>query len=72
MSTFHNEAAMAHGAGNPNWVVEFTNAEGTDLIRIEVGATDRQQAINKASYRLNTADLSKPALALYFRGAKQL
>ncbi len=72
MSTFHEEAAMAHGAANPKWVVEFTNAEGTDPVRIEVGATDRQQAINKASYRLNTADLTKPVPALYFRTAKQL
>lgn len=72
MSTFHEEAATAHGAGNPEWVVEFANAEGTNPVRIEVGAADRQQAINKASHRLNTADLSKPAPALYFRSARQL
>lgn len=72
MSTFHDEAAMAHGAGNPKWLVEYRDAEGGNPVQIEVGATDREQAINKASQRLNTTDVMKPARQLYFRSANRV
>ncbi|MDQ1817791.1 hypothetical protein RBA41_31270 [Massilia sp. CCM 9210] len=72
MSIFHDEAAMAHGAGNPKWMVEYRDAEGGNSVQIEVGATDREQAINKATQRLNTADVRKPARALYFQSANRI
>lgn len=71
MSAFCDEAAMARGAGNPKWVVEYRDAEGGNSVQIEVGATDREQAINQAMQRLNSADFSKPARALYFQSANR-
>ena len=72
MNTFHEEAAAAHGAMNPKWAVEFKDGFTDAVVRVEVSAVDRQQAINKASDRLNTVDLSKPAPTLYFKSATQL
>ena len=70
MSTYHEEAAAAHGAMNPTWCVTFEDGLTGETVEIEVRAAERQEAINKASDRLNTADLSKPAPALYFKTAK--
>lgn len=69
MSTFHDDAALAHGAGAPKWTVEYRDAEGGNPVRIEVDAADREEAINKASQCLNTADVGKSARSLYFRSA---
>ncbi len=66
MSTFHEEAAMAHGAGNPSWRVTFIENQTGNERDVEVGATDYQQAVNKATDRLN-ADFSKPGGAYYFK-----
>jgi hypothetical protein len=72
MSNFHDEAAMAHGAGNPKWIVENRDAEGGNPLRIEVGATNYKQAINLATQRLNTADVWKPARQLNFQSANRI
>ena len=65
MSTFHEEAAMSHGAENPTWEVVFVENLTSCERHVEVGATDYQQAINKAAQRLNM-DLSKPEGTYYF------
>lgn len=72
MSTYHEEAAASNGAMNPMWNVKFKDGISGDVVQVEVTAADRQQAINKATYRLNTADLAKPAPTLYFKSAGQL
>lgn len=64
MSTFHEEAAMAHGAANPNWTIAFKDNWSGETLSVDVKAADRQQAINKASERINVADLAKPAPSL--------
>lgn len=44
MSTYHEEAAMAHGAGNPMWNVtyleSFSGKEPTAPLLAQVGSTD--------------------------------
>ncbi|MFL9989035.1 hypothetical protein [Paraburkholderia sediminicola] len=71
MCTFHEEAAMAHGAGNPNWTVTFKDNWTGETFAVDVRSFDRQRAINKASDRINVADFSKPAPSLAFVSAKQ-
>lgn len=58
MSTYHEEAAAAHGAMNPTWYVTFEDGSTGETVEVEVRAAERQEAINKATGRLNTADLS--------------
>lgn len=70
MSTYHEEAAAAHGAMNPTWRVTFEDGFTGETVEVEVRANERQEAINKATGRLNTADLSKPAPTLYFKAAQ--
>ncbi|MFJ2991226.1 hypothetical protein [Pandoraea sp. NPDC087047] len=71
MSTFHEEAAMTRGAANPNWTVEFKDNWTGETFAVDVLAFDRQQAISKASDRINVADFSKPAPSLTFVSVKQ-
>lgn len=66
MSTFYEEAAMAHGAGNPTWKVTFADGLTGCERHIEVRAAEHQQAVNKATDRLNR-DLSKPEGTYYFK-----
>lgn len=70
MSTYHEEAAAAHGAMNPMWRVTFEDGVTGKLVEVDVRAAKRQEAINKASDRLSTADLSKPAPSLQFHSAQ--
>lgn len=63
MSTFHEEAAMAHGAGNPTWTVTYFSG---NEVAVEVRAAEYQEAVNKATQRLNM-DFSKPEGSYYFR-----
>lgn len=70
MSTYHEEAAAAHGAMNPTWRVAFEDGFTGEVVEVVVRAAERQEAINKASYRLDTTDLSKPAPTLYFKTAQ--
>lgn len=72
MSTYHEEAAAAHGAMNPAWCVTFEDGFTGETVKVEVRAAERQEAINKATGRLNTADLSKPAPPLYFKTAQRV
>lgn len=66
MSTFYEEAAMAHGAGNPKWAVTFIeNISGEERTE-QVRASTYQQAINKGTDCL-TRDFSKPLGAYYFK-----
>lgn len=67
MSTYYEEAAAAHGAMNPTWRVTFEDGFTGETVEIEVRANERQEAINKATDRFNTADLSKPAPTLCFK-----
>lgn len=66
MSTFYDEAAMAHGAGNPRWSVTFVENISGEERQVDVGPTDYQQAINKATQRLNL-DFTKPEGAYHFK-----
>ena len=66
MSTFYDEAAMAHGADNPRWTVTFVENISGEERQEDVGATDYQQAINKATQRLNL-DFTKPEGAYRFK-----
>jgi len=50
--------------------VTFEDGFTGETVEIEVRANERQEAINKATGRLNTADLSKPAPTLYFKAAQ--
>ena len=59
MGTFHEEAAMAHGVGNPMWNVTYLESVSGKEITVEVRASERQEAVNKATQRLDM-DLSKP------------
>ena len=70
MSTYHEEAAAAHGAMNPTWRVTFEDGFTGETVEVEVRAAESQEAINKATGRLNTADLAKPAPTLYFKAAQ--
>jgi hypothetical protein len=67
MSTYHQEAAMAHGAGSPLWRVALEDDATGEVLTAEVVAADQKQAVDKASDRLNTADLSIPARQLHLR-----
>lgn len=71
MSTFHEEAAMAHGADNPRWLVTYYENLTGEERSFEVGATDYQQAINKGTDRLNL-DLTKPAGYYYFKSCTRI
>lgn len=71
MSTLYDEAAMAHGAANPSWTVSFKDTWTGETFAVDVRASDRQQAINKASDRINVADFTKPAPSLTFLSANQ-
>lgn len=59
MSTYYEEAAMAHGAGNPTWSATYFESFSGKEIKVEVRASDREEAVNKATQRLNV-DFSKP------------
>lgn len=59
MSTYYEEAAMAHGAGNPMWKVTYLENFSGKEITVEVRASERQEAVNKATQRLDM-DISKP------------
>lgn len=59
MSTYHEEAAMAHGTGNPMWNVTYLESFFGKEITVEVRASGRQEAVNKATQRLDM-DFSKP------------
>jgi hypothetical protein len=71
MSTYCEEAAMAHGAANPVWSVLFKDNWTGESVTINVYAFDLEPAINKATDRINHADLSKPAPVLNLVSAKQ-
>lgn len=66
MSTYFEEAAMAHGADNPTWNVTFLENFSGKEITIKVSAAEYQQAVNKATQRLNI-DFSKPEGSYYFK-----
>lgn len=66
MSTFHEEAAMAHGAGNPMWTVTYLESFSGNEVAVEVPAAEYQEAVNKATDRLNM-DFSKPEGSYYFK-----
>lgn len=66
MSTYHEEAAMAHGAGNPMWNVTYLESFSGKEITVEVRASGQQEAVNKATQRLNM-DLSKPEGSYFFK-----
>lgn len=66
MSTFHEEAAMAHGAGNPTWTVTYLESFSGNEVAVEVRAAEYQEAVNKATQRLNM-DFSKAEGSYYFR-----
>lgn len=66
MSTFYEEAAMAHGAGNPTWNVTFHEGFSGKEVAVEVRAAEYQEAVNKATDRLNM-DFSKPEGSYYFK-----
>ena len=66
MSTFHEEAAMAHGAENPMWTVTYLESFSGNEIAVEVRAAEYQQAINKATDRLNM-DFSKQEGSYHFK-----
>lgn len=71
MSNFHEEAAAAHGGNNPQWRVTFIeNMKGASRY-LDVAALNKQQAINKATQRLNL-DFTKPEGAYYFKSCVQL
>jgi len=42
MSTFHEEAAMAHGAGNPMWMVTYGESFSGNEVAVEVRAAEYQ------------------------------
>lgn len=66
MSTFHEEAAMAHGAGNPMWMVTYGESFSGNEVAVEVRAAEYQEAVNKATQRLSM-DFSKPEGSYYFK-----
>ena len=66
MSTFHEEAAMAHGAENPMWTVTYLESFSGNEIAVEVRAAEYQQAINRATDRLNM-DFSKQEGSYHFK-----
>lgn len=66
MGTFHEEAAMAHGAGNPAWRVTFSDGFTGEEVTVDVRAAAYQQAVNKATDRLNL-DLRKPEGTYFFK-----
>lgn len=70
MSAYFEEAAMAHGAGNPMWRVTYLENVSGHEIAIEVRAAEYQQAINKAIDRLNT-DFSKSEGSYCFKHCVQ-
>lgn len=66
MSTYHEEAGLAHGAANPVWKVTFVEGFSGELLMVEVHAAEYQQAINKATGRLNL-DWRKPEGSYFFK-----
>lgn len=67
MTTFHEEAAQAHGAADQRWSVAFYNTLSGEERTCQLGATSYQQAINKGSDRLTMATLGDPQGSWYFR-----
>ena len=59
MSTYHEEAVMERGAGNPMWNVTYLESFSGKEITVGVRASGQQEAVNKATQRLNM-DFSKP------------
>lgn len=70
MSDYYEEAAMAHGAGNPWWEATFQEGFTGREVVVTVRAATHQEAINKATDRLNL-DLSKPEGAYFFRRCEE-